>query len=383
MREQATDVLVIGAGMAGTSVAAELARDVSVRLIEMESQPGYHSTGRSAALFLETYGNATVRALSRASRATFFTPPDDFSATPLVRPRLVLAFGHEGQEAAFQAFPENHAPEGQLFAVDQARALELCPILRREGLLGGLVDSNAADIEVHELQQNYLRLLRQRGGSLVTGARASAIERTNESWRVQCGGAAFCAPILINAAGAWADEVGAMAGAARIGLQPCRRTAALVDANVGPDWAMIVDVEEQFYAKPDAGLLLVSPADETPSPPCDAYPEDLDVAIAIDRLQGATTLEIRRVRSRWAGLRSFVRDRSPVVGFDLHQPTFFWLAALGGYGIQTAPAVSRAAASLVLGRPIDDDILHQGFDENEVSPDRLRPSPKWAPTGRA
>jgi len=371
MMDRSTDFLVIGAGMAGASVAAHLAKDASVRVIEMESQPGYHSTGRSAALFSETYGNATIRALSRASRATFLAPPGDFAATPLVRPRLVLAFGHAGQEAAFEAFPDRQAPEGQLAAIDPARTLELCPILRREQLLGGWVDRNAADIEVHELQQSYLRQLRQRGGALVTDARVSALERDIDGWRVQCGDSSFRAGILINAAGAWAGDIGAMAGAAEIGLQPCRRTAALVDANVGPDWPMIVDVEERFYAKPDAGLLLASPADETPSAPCDAYPEDLDVAIAIDRLQGATTLEIRRVRRRWAGLRSFVRDRSPVVGFDPRQPTFFWLAALGGYGIQTAPALSRVAASLALDRPIDEDILQQGFDKSDVSPARL------------
>jgi len=373
MTDQAIDVLVIGAGMAGAAVAAHLAAHASVRVIEMEGQPGYHSTGRSAALFIETYGNAAIRALSRASRAMFFSPPGDFAATPLVRPRPVLAFGRAGQEAAFEAFADRQSPEGRLVRVDAAGAVGLCPILRPEGLLGGLVDHGAADIEVHELQQSYLRLLRRRGGSLVTDARVSGLQRTPDGWRVECGAAAFRAAVIVNAAGAWAGEIGAMAGASEIGLQPRRRTAALVDANVDPNWAMIVDVEEQFYAKPDAGRLLVSPADETPSPPCDAYPEDLDVAIAVDRLQAATTVEVRRVSSRWAGLRSFVSDRSPVVGYDPRQPAFFWLAALGGYGIQTAPALSRVAASLVLRRPIDEDILEQGFHEKDVAPGRLQP----------
>jgi D-arginine dehydrogenase len=372
MIETNADVLVIGAGMAGAAVAAHLAEHARVIVLEMEDHPGYHSTGRSAALFLESYGNAAIRALTRASRRTFFSPPDGFAAAPLVKPRPVVAFARAGQEAALAAFAEIHAPEGALTRLDAETAWRLAPLLRREGLLGGFLDETAADIEVHELQQSYLKVLRARGGRLVTGAKVSVIGRAADGWRVEAvGGEIFRGTLIVNAAGAWADQVGAMASASEIGLEPRRRTAALVETAGPAEGPMIVDVEETFYAKPDAGLLLVSPADETPSAPCDAAPEELDVAVAIDRLKSATTLEVRRVRSRWAGLRSFVADRSPVVGFDPARPGFFWLAALGGYGIQTAPALSRAAARLALGRRIDSDILEEGFDPCTVAPERL------------
>lgn len=373
MSDEGSDILVIGGGMAGVSIAAHLAQHAMVKLLEMEDQPGYHSTGRSAALFSETYGNAHIRALSRASRPFFFSPPADFAAGPLVNPRTVLIFGREGQEQALEAYPAAEGRGDRLEVVGPDRARSLCPFLRREGLLGGVVERDAADIEVHELLQGYLRLFRARGGALSTGVRASAVAWGSAGWTVESRDRAWSAPIVVNAAGAWAGEIGAMAGAAPIGLEPRRRTAALVEAPTQKDWPMIVDVDEAFYAKPDAGLLLVSPADETPSAPCDAQPEDIDVAIAIDRLETATTLEIRRVRSKWAGLRSFVGDRTPVVGFDPQRPGFFWTAALGGYGIQTAPALSRLAANLVLGRPLEADIAACGVQAPALSPARLLP----------
>lgn len=371
MPDPVSDVLVIGGGMAGTAIAAHLSAHARVRLLEMEDQPGYHSTGRSAALFSETYGNDAIRALSRASRRQFFSAPDDFASIPLVRPRPVLVFARTGQEAAFEAFAAKEAAGVDVIGPDQA--LALCPVLRPEGLLGAAVDAGTADIEVHELQQAYLRRFRERGGLLSVGAKVTGISRVQEAWAVECGDRTYRADLIVNAAGAWAGELGRMAGAQDIGLEPRRRTAVLVEVAGGAhhDWPMILDVEETFYAKPDAGLLLVSPADETPSPPCDAQPDEIDIAVAIDRLQAAATVDVRRVRSRWAGLRSFVKDRSPVVGFDTVQPGFFWVAALGGYGIQTAPALSRVAASLAMGLPVDAEIEDFGVHADEISPARL------------
>jgi D-arginine dehydrogenase len=369
MADHFSDILVIGGGMAGISIASHLAEHARVRVLEMESHPGYHSTGRSAALFTEAYGNPVIRSLSRASRPLFFSPPDDFTAAPLVRPRLVLVFGHAGQEAAFADYVADEAGYGQLRLVSADEAFALSPVLRREGLLGGLVDDDAADIDVHQLQQSYLGRLRQAGGQLSTETKVSGLTRAGAGWEVECGDEIYRAAVVVNAGGAWAGEIGLMAGAMDIGLEPLRRTAALVEAATNDAWPLILGVGERFYAKPDAGLLLVSPEDETPSPPCDAYPDELDVAIAVDRLQNATTLEIRRVRSKWAGLRSFVEDRSPVVGFDVRQPGFFWLAALGGYGIQTAPALSRIAANLVLGRPLAAAELDIRL--SDISPARL------------
>jgi D-arginine dehydrogenase len=373
MAENDCDILVIGGGMAGVAIAAHLSEQARVHVLEMESQPGYHSTGRSAALFSQTYGNETIRALSRASRAFLFDPPEDFCAIPLVKPRPVLIFAQESQRQAFDEFNEFEAASGlEPVAADQAVAL--CPILRRDGLIGGLVARDTADIEVHELQQGYLRLLRRRGGALTTSARVMGLARNTEGWTVETDRGAFRSAIVVNASGAWAEELGRMAQAQPIGLEPRRRTAALIESRLGAsgqDWPMLLDVEEQFYLKPDAGLLLLSPADETLSAACDAQPEELDIAIAIDRLQHFTTLEVQRVRSRWAGLRSFVKDRSPVVGYDPHQPGFFWLAALGGYGIQTAPALSAFAAALVLDRPVAGALGAFDLRPAEMAPVRL------------
>ena len=370
-----TDVVVIGGGMAGASIAAHLAGQCSVRLLEMESQPGYHSTGRSAAVFAELYGNATVRALTRASRAWLFSPPASFSREPLVKPRAVLAFAQANQAAALQAFLDSALPSDELTRLSAADTRQLCPVLRPEGLLGGALSPNTADIDVHQLHQSYLRLLKARNGVVNHDSRVISIERRQDSWSVSTAQDCVCAGIIVNAAGAWASEVGRLAGASEINLQPLRRSACLVDQPLKFDaesWPMVLDVQEQFYFKPESGMLLLSPADETPSTPCDAQPDEMDIAVVVDRVEQATTLVIDRIHRKWAGLRSFVEDRSPVIGFDTEVEGFFWLAALGGYGIQTAPAASRLAASLVLRSTIDDDLLANGVDPAALSPRRLQ-----------
>lgn len=374
MTDHSCDFLIIGCGIAGAAIAAHLSRHASVHVLEMEDQPGYHSTGRSAALFSENYGNPTIRALSRASRSFLHSPPVGFCEAPLLKPRTVLMYGRSHQRAAFDELIKSAATGGNLEYVTPAAALGLCCILKPEGLLGGLVDHNSADIEVHELHRGYIRDLKRRGGALTLGSRVTALARDSDKWIVHCGSESHRAAVIVNAAGAWAGELARMAGAQRIPLEPRRRTAALTDPpdGIAPDkWPLIVDVEEQFYAKPDAGLVLFSPADETPVAPCDAQPEDLDVAIAVDRLQNETTLEVRRIRRKWAGLRSFVPDRSPVIGYDRLQPAFFWVAALGGYGIQTAPALSALAAALVLHRQADEHLASVGLSIEDVFPDRF------------
>jgi D-arginine dehydrogenase len=367
------DIAVIGGGMAGASVAAHLAEFAKVRLLEMEGQPGYHSTGRSAALFSETYGNAAIRALTRASRGFFYSPPPAFCAVPLVKPRSVLFAARDGQGASLRAFLEGE-DVGRLEAKSTDEALELCPILKRDGLIGAALDRHSADIEVHELHQGYLRMLKSRGGVVATSARVTSLLREGDAWRISTEQGTLRAALIVNAAGAWAAQIAALAGAQAVGLQPLRRTACLLDAPLGSNsdsWPMLLDVDEQFYLKPDAGKLLLSPADETPSDPCDAQPEEIDIAVAVDRLEAATPLTVRRVVRKWAGLRSFVADRTPVVGFDARQPAFFWLAALGGYGIQTAPALSQLAASLVLKKPPGEQLLAFGLNISELAPERL------------
>ena len=368
------DVVVIGAGMAGASIAAHLAEHCAVRLLEMEPKPGYHSTGRSAAVFAETYGNPTIRALTRASREFFYSPDPQFTAADLIKPRAILLIARTDQTEALSRFLAAAVEvEGiEVKTAQEARALH--PLLRLDDLWGGAYISNAGDIEVHELHQGYLRLLRSRRGILTTQAQVTNLERNGGSWSVTTAHDTYRAQIIVNAAGPWAGELGILAGAINAGLEPRKRTACLIKPPPGhmlQDWPMLADAEEKFYLKPDAGMLLLSPADETLCDPCDIQPDEMDIALAVDRIERATTLDVTRVTHKWAGIRSFVADRSPVVGFDPRQAGFFWHAALGGYGIQTAPALSRAAAALAMGRPIGEDLLSFGITAAALSPSRL------------
>jgi D-arginine dehydrogenase len=374
MHKTHADILVIGAGIAGSSVAAHLAETRSVILVEREERPGYHSTGRSAALFTEIYGNATIRALTRASRQFLFGPPAGFTESPLTRPRGCLYIATTAQLAAmseFHALPDI-APATRTLDVEEAH--ELCPILRREYVAGALLEPDCADIDVHGLHQGYLRLFKKRDGRLITNSPVHSLAPAHGGWKVQAGTENLTASLIVNAAGAWADEVAALAGVARIGLTPRRRTAMLVDPP--PDtaingWPFVNDIDEKFYFKPDAGSIFLSPADETPSEPTDAQPEEWDIAAAVDRIEQATTLQIRRLKARWAGLRTFAPDRTPVVGYSPAAPTFFWLAGQGGYGIQTAPALARVAAALVLGSALPEDLSAQGLEAAAMSPRRF------------
>jgi len=368
------DVIIIGAGIAGASVAAQLSTHMRVAMLERESQPGYHTTGRSAAIFSEIYGNAPIRALSRASRPFFFDPPAGFSDTPLVGERGSLFVARADQADrldSFAALPEVASATTRLSAAE-ARALSPC--LREGYVHAALHERAASDMDVHALLHGYLRQVRRHGGQLVTDAAVLGLNSVRGGWAVHTLAGDFNAPIVINAAGAWVDRIAMLAGAEPIGIEPLRRTAALVDAPDGipiAAWPMTIDIDEQFYFKPDAGKILLSPADETPSVPCDAVPEDWDVAVAVDRVEKATTLKITHVRQKWAGLRSFVADHSPVVGYEPALQGFFWLAALGGYGIQTAPAMGRLAAALVLKGQAPEDLLATGFDPASLAPERL------------
>ena len=368
------DIVVIGAGIAGTSIASFLSQHASVCLLEMESQPGYHSTGRSAALFAEPYGNAVVRSLTRASRAFFEEPPAGFTSVKLLKPRPVLITARSEQAQAMEHFIASIDAIDSVVPQSAAAAIAMCPILRPESVARAAFIGSPSDIDVHELQQGFLRSFKSQGGSITTAAQVIGIERDSAGWVVTTTRDRIRAGIVVNAAGAWAGEVAKLAGAQDIELRPLKRTACLIAPPEGASfdtWPLVMNVEEEFYFKPEAGMLLLSPVDETLTEPCDAQPEELDIAIAIDRLERATTLQVRRVPQRWAGLRSFVADRSPVVGFDRLQPNFFWVAALGGYGVQTAPAVGSVAASLVLREAIDERVLAFGVETRSFAPDRL------------
>jgi len=369
------DILVIGAGIAGSSVAAHLAQDHRVGVLEREDQPGYHSTGRSAALFSEIYGAEPVRALSRASRNFFFTPQQGFTDAPLISPRGSLYLATAEQRESLEKFAALPDVAAQTRRISSAEAHQICPMLRTDRIVTALLEPEAADVDVHALHSGYLRLLRQRGGMVFTNCPVERLWREGELWMVQSGESVWRAPIVVNAAGAWADEIAKEAGLGALGLQPHRRTALLVDPPDNMDidsWPLTIDFDEQFYFKPTAGLLMLSPADETESEPCDAQPEDWDVAVAVDRVEAATTLSVKRIRRKWAGLRTFAPDRVPVAGYDPDAPGFFWLAGQGGYGIQTCPALSLAAATLIHRRPLPPSLTAAGVNARDLAPERFR-----------
>ena len=373
---ETADLIVIGAGMAGAAAAAHLAQDRRVVLLERESQPGYHSTGRSAALFTETYGNRAIRTLTGAGREFYLAWAEGFADHPILKPRGALMFAMPGQDAQLdEAWVELSSLDPRVRRLDAAAAREMVPVLRADSVIGAIFEPDAMDIDVHELHQGYLRRLRQRGGRVITDAEVRVLARQGGMWAAATSAGDFTAPIVVNAAGAWADVLAERAGLPPIGLVPKRRTALTVAPPAEIDtavWPMTLDIAETFYFKPDAGKLLLSPADETPMPPCDVQPEEFDVAIAIDRLMRATTIEVTRVERRWAGLRSFVADKTTVCGFDPLVEGFFWLAGQGGYGIQTAEGMARCAVSLINDGNLPPDIAAKGLDASVLSPARFR-----------
>lgn len=372
---QTTDVLIVGAGMAGASAAYFLAPHKRVTLLERESQPGYHSTGRSAAMYSETYGNATVRAITTASKSFYLNPPPGFSDYPLMSPRGSLMVGTNDDEADLrQALHSMQALVPNIEWWTQADILQLVPVLRPESAAYGVYEPDATDLDVHAIHQGFLRGARAAGAQLVCDAGVNQISHETGQWCVSTPAGRFCAPLLVNAAGAWCDELAVLAGVKPVGLVPKRRTALTCDAPAGCDisrWPLVIDAQESWYFKPDAGALLVSPANEDPVNPQDVQPEELDVAIAVDRVETATSLQIRQVRRKWAGLRSFVADKSPVVGFAPDAPGFFWLAGQGGYGIQTAPAMGELVAALLRGLPVPPAMAEWGVRAADLAPGRM------------
>jgi D-arginine dehydrogenase len=362
------DFLIVGGGIAGASIGYWLAPHGKVVLLERESQPGYHSTGRSVAMFMETYGTPQVRALTRASRAFFEAPPAGFAEHPILSPRGTLTVAEPGQEHLLEE------AGARAFRMDAAGASALIPVLRRDRIVAAVYEPDATDIDVHGLHQGFLRGIRRSNGAILCNAEVMAIERMGGDWTVQTKIGECRGPILINAAGAWCDKVAALAQVAPLGLVPKRRSAFTFAAPPGLDtarWPMLIAADESFYVKPDAGMLLGSPANADPVDPQDVQPEELDIATGIDRIEWFTTLEIRRPARSWAGLRSFVSDGDLVGGFDARAAGFFWVAAQGGYGMQTSAAMGEACAALVRGLPLPDHVLAAGVTAEMLSPRRL------------
>lgn len=375
MSEQ-TDVIVIGGGMAGAGAAYEISCTSKVVLLERESHCGYHTTGRSAASFTENYGNGVIRRIVLASRTFLTEPPTGFSDYPLLSKRGMITVARADQlDLLREDLAAAQALVPSIVAMTPAEAIARVPVLREDYLAGAYIEPHSMDIDVNGLHQGFLRGARARGARIVTKAGVKGIGRQGGQWRVETEAGTFLTPMIVNAAGAWGDEIAVMAGVRPVGLEPKRRTAFNIPAPTGldiTDWPLVNDVGAEFYFKPDAGQLFVSPADATPSQPVDAYAEDIDVAIGAERLERAATIEVQRVSRSWAGLRTFVADGSPVVGPDDEFPDFVWLVGQGGYGIKTSPALSRVCASLIVGGGLPDDVARQGVSLEELTPHRLR-----------
>lgn len=373
---QEFDFAIVGAGIAGVSAAYHLAPHARVVLLEREHVAAYHTTGRSAALHSETYGSAEIRAITVATGHFYRKPPDGFTYHPLLTPRGALITGRAEQMDGLKKAAAEYAqlvPSVCWRSPEEVRALQ--PLLKPEACAGGAIHELAEDMDVAAIHAGFLKGARAAGAQLRLNSDVTALDRKDGRWTIHLGdGETIAASNIVNASGAWADVVAGLAGAKPVGLVPKRRTAFTFDAPAGlalDKLPMVIDFDETWYVKPEVGQFLGSPADETPSPPCDAQPEEMDIAIAVDRIETGMTLKISRIKNKWAGLRSFVPDKNLVVGYDA-VPGFFWLAGQGGYGIQTGAGAGRLATSLALGKGLPADIAGLGVTERALSPARFR-----------
>ena len=380
---QNADFIVIGAGIAGLSVTYELSQHGSVVVLEAESAAGYHSTGRSAAIMSENYGPAIWSRLVTASRSFLETPPEGFSELPLLSPRGALFLALEHERDALRAQADDLARRGASFEVMAAgEALKVCPVIRAEKFAKALYEPDCVDIDTDALMNGYGRALRRRGSQVLMNSRVGRLAREAAGWRVWTDQAEFCGAIVINAAGGWVQQVARIAGLGYRNVVPFRRTAVTFDPPAGSDirtWPMTFDVAETFYFKPEAGRIMVSPIDMEPSEPCDAQADELETAIAIDRIHTFTTMEVRAISHKWGGLRTFAPDHEPVIGPDPEAESFIWLAGQGGNGVMGSAAAARLAASLAIGSPMPSDIASLGVTAESVSPRRACVAAEVAP----
>ena len=369
------DFIVIGGGIAGVSAAYELAAHGSVCLLEQERQLAYHTTGRSAAISMESYGNQQIRSLTCASRRFFENPPEGLAEHPLWAPRGALIVAQAARvdklKARFNAVLQQ-VPTAEL--LDDKQVQERVPYLAEGAWSAGIYEPSAFDLDVHGIHGAYLSGLRARGGVVKRETEVLRGEHRDGHWRLHTrDGQSLQAAIVVNAAGAWADEIAERCGVPKVGVRPLRRTVLAVDPQCDVHHTPYLGtVDEDIFIKPEAGRLIVSPCDESPSLPCDALPEELDLAITMDRLQTTTRLRPRSIINKWAGLRTFVADRSPVLGQDPQQESFIWLAALGGYGIQAAPAIARLCSHAALGIAMPADLAALQLNYQHFSPARCR-----------
>lgn len=366
------DYLVIGAGISGAAASYELAGAGTVALIEAETMPGYHSTGRSAALYTRNYGVPTVQRINAASHGFFMKPPEEFAERPLLTPRGALTIAAPGDEDKLEKVLSLSSPGNEIELISATRVLKMAPLIRPEWVGAAAYEPGVMDMDVDALHQGYLRGLRRRGGRLFCSAPISGLTQRNGLWQAAAGDASFEGRVIINAAGAWADKVAALAGASPVGLVPKRRTGVIVNAPSDVSVESLPSVEfidGEAYLKPEAGKIMASPGDQTPVEAQDIQPDEWDIAVIMDWLDRRTLVPVRRVESSWAGLRTFTADGAPVVGFDGTVENFFWLAGQGGFGIMMAPTLGRLTADMINGRAAD-SLAEIGLSEGDISPSR-------------
>lgn len=369
------DFIVVGGGAAGASAAYFLSQHGKVAVLEQEAQPGYHSTGRSAAVLSSAYGHGSWQSLTTASLTFFEAPPDGFSDTPLTRPLGALYLAQPHEEAALRAQAHDLARRKVGHAVVTTdEAAKLSPCVRMEPFSLGLYEPGCVDLDAAAILQGFLRRARARGAELIVNAEARAIRRQAGIWYVETGKDTYAAPLLVNAAGGWVDEIAARAGLPRRGVVPHRRTAITFAPPPGHDvrrWLMTFDLAETWYFKPEGGNVMMSPADAIAMPPGDAQPEEFDIAVAIDRIETVTTMTVGRPLSRWAGQRTFAADHEAVIGPDPLEPSFIWYAGQGGNGVMACPAAAELCAALSVGQPVPARLAALGITAGQISPARL------------
>ncbi len=368
------DFVILGGGISGASLGYHLAEHGKVILCEMESQPGYHTTGRSAAFYAETYGGAAIRPLTMCSKSFLKNPPEEFCDGPLILKRGALhIFGEDKKQHAQEICKDMHKLLEDVVMIPREEVFSLAPILKSTNVAGAISDPDCGDLDVFALHQGFLRGFKKRGGEIITDAEMLEAHRQDGGWSVITRAGDIITKVIINCAGAWGDVVAERAGIKPLGLQPLRRTIVMVPAEgIDPDGPIVIDIDEDYYFKPDSGQYMVSPADETLSAACDTQPEMEDIAIAVDKFEKATNTKVSKIENAWAGLRTFAPDRAPVIGFDDDRKDFFWNVGQGGYGIQTAPAWSASAVDLIIRGDLSVEMKALGATKSMYSSTRFR-----------
>jgi D-arginine dehydrogenase len=378
MAGTSADFLIVGGGIAGLSAASRLAGHGRTVVLEGEDALGYHSSGRSVTFSHYGIGNSAVRGLTSYSRAFFEAPPEGFCASPLYRPQASMYVATEEMMEQLEALHAEMARfTDKVERLDEDGVRAWCPVVKTGpgAVLRGVVDTSGLRLDADALLQSYARATRSRGGDIRIGQRIAGIERAGQDWLVRTeAGEEWSAPVLVNACGAWADQLALLAGVQPLGLEPMRRTIIVFDPPADVEvsaWPFLHTAASDFYMLPEAGRLLASPVDEIASDPCDAAPEEYDIALAASKVEEYTTIAVRRIAHSWAGLRSFVADRVPTAGFAPDAPGFFWLAGQGGYGLQTAPAMAEIVEALVTGGSWPAGLSTLGVERAQIDPARL------------